>query len=64
MLHEILHLSWFSTRHYFALIGVLIGLQFANFYSFLVITTMNPGIIQKLVSLCPSSTRSTKTSKP
>jgi hypothetical protein len=51
VLHEILHLSWFSTQHYFPLIGILIVLQFVNFYSYIWITSTQPGIIQKIVNL-------------
>lgn len=52
VLHEILHLSWFTTNHYFALVGILISFQFVNFYAFVSITTMQPGIIQKIVLIC------------
>lgn len=51
ILHEILHMSWFSTQHYFSVIGILIILQFTNFYSFIWIATTQPGIIQKIVIL-------------
>ena len=51
VLHEILHLSWFSTKHYFSLIGILIAFQFINFYAFIYIVTTHPGIIQKIVAL-------------
>jgi hypothetical protein len=49
ILHEVLHLSWFSTQHYFPLIGILISVQFINFYSYIWITSTQPGIIQKIV---------------
>jgi hypothetical protein len=49
VLHEVLHLGWFSTQHYFGYIGALIVLQFVNFYSYIWITTTQPGIIQKIV---------------
>lgn len=50
-LHEILHLNWFSTRHYFILIALLIVFQFLNFYAYIYIVTTQPGIIQKIVAI-------------
>ena len=58
VLHEILHLGWFSTRHQFTSVFLLLVCQFLNFYSYIFIVTGQPGIIQKIVGLSLYSARS------
>ena len=49
ILHEILHVEWFSHNHYFGVLYVLFIAQFLNFWTFVSLCLQDPGFIQKIV---------------
>ncbi len=51
ILHEILHLEWFSHNHYFAALYVLFISHFLNLWTFMNLCLQDPGFIQKIVTL-------------
>ena len=48
ILHEILHLEWFSHNHYFAALYVLFISHFLNLWTFMNLCLQDPGFIQKI----------------
>lgn len=51
ILHEILHLEWFSHYHLFGALYVLFISHFINFWTFINLCVQDPGFIQKIVTL-------------
>jgi hypothetical protein len=49
IIHEILHVEWFSHNHLFGMLYLLFTFQFVNFWSYMNLCLQDPGFIQKIV---------------